>query len=136
MVLTIGAGALLIFFLGMGLAMRISDNARLPAWIRDGFIVNVYLPLLIAVLGMGLGYVVYYLYQLVYGYASLWTLDTLSGALLLAALGAALCWAPAKRAITGRSNIDSPANEQPEAMIIPLPAASSVEQQDELRRVA
>ncbi|MEZ5591770.1 MAG: hypothetical protein R3F53_14085 [Gammaproteobacteria bacterium] len=120
MLLTIGLSTLIIALLGAGLAVRISRNTRFPGWIRDEVIGMVYLPILTGVLAVGLGYVVYGLYQLAYGYALPWTPDTLYGALLTAVLLTGLRWQPARRFVFGQPEQPVFVQSAPVLSVVPV----------------
>ena len=131
MVLTIGVSALIITLLGAGIAVRLSRNERLPGWIRDGFVGMIYLPILTGVLVVGIGYVAYEGYQLMYRDALLLTMDTLYGALLTVVLVLGIRWSPAKRIIFGSST-----PSMPQAAVIPIPVADAAHSSDTFRPAA
>ena len=133
MTLTIGLLTLILATLGASLAMRIVGNAHLPDWLRDGFISNVYLPLLTGILALGIGYVAYGIYQLVYGYVPLLTLDTLSGGLLAAVLVLGLCWPLARRVVFGPPELSS--SVQPKAKLTVV-QTSVIDEHDTFRSAA
>lgn len=135
MILTMGLSTLIIALLGAGLAVRISSNTRLPGWLRDEVIGMVYLPILTGVLAVGLGYVGYGLYQLAYGYASLWTPDTLYGASLMAALLTGLRWQPARRFVFGQPEQPVPVQSAPVLSVVPI-LAGIAHDHDEFRPAA